>query len=69
MGFGCFCHWDLYIRLREVEIAPMTEEESKGLARELEDACGVSLTLSDEQKLVKNAKGNPLEIQQQILCS
>ena len=53
--------------LREVEIAPMSEEESKGLARELEDACGVSLTLSDEQKLVKHAKGNPLEIQQQIV--
>lgn len=53
--------------LREVEVQPMTVEESKELARNLEDACGVSLTLSDEQRLIKNAKGNPLEIQQQIV--
>lgn len=52
--------------LRELAMAPLTEAESKELARNLEDACGVTLTLGEEQRLIKNAKGNPLEIQQKI---
>lgn len=52
--------------LREIAMTPLTEAESKELARNLEDACGVTLTLGEEQRLIKNAKGNPLEIQQKI---
>lgn len=55
--------WELH----EVEMPPMCESESKELVEDLESACGVKIIPAERQKIIKNSKGNPLEIQQQIV--
>ena len=53
--------------LREIEIPPLEEEEARDLIKTLQTTHGVALSQREEQKLLRQAKGNPLEIQQQII--